>query len=936
MKFMITKYKRSVLLIFTIILCLSVFASAQIPSQDSVKVVQNPDINIAYGSQPSWMVTGAASSVRGSDLQSSFTTSFTNTLFGRIPGLSVYTIGNEPGNENTALFSRGINTFGVGGTGLLILVDGIQANLADLSAEEVESVTLLKDASATVMYGSRAANGVLLITTKRGVAGRLKVIFSTKQGFQSTNRLPQFLNSFDYATLYNEALANDGKPALYTNTDLNSYKNGDDPYFHPDVNWYKEVLRNATPISNYDLNFSGGNEVVKYFVLLNAIKSNSLLQNTGDQSAFSTNGSYQRLNFRSNIDINITKRLSANLTMGGTIVDKANPSGTTTDALFRTMSIIPPNSFPVYNENKTISRNSVYSNPLGNILNNGFYTSNGRTLLTTMGFTEQLDMITPGLSITARTSFNSYFLSQSNKSRTYQSFIASRDPVSGVVSYTPNGINSSLTASEGASDQNRSFTFQSFLNYDRTFGTHTISSVFMYNADDYTISGNNFPSKHVNLSGRATYAKSQKYIGEFSFAYMGSENFSKKGRFGFFPAMSLGWIVSNEGFLKDNSTINFLKIRGSYGLIGNDKIGSTAFMFEQYYPYGNNYYFGTGNTSYSSIIQGSPANTNVTWEKEKSANVGLEASLMNHLDVTIDVFNRDRYDILVQPNRTDPDFMGYTKPYLNQGKANNKGFEAVLRYHNDNTKDLKFFVEASVSYFKNKVVYNSEALQLNDYLYQTGQQIGQPYGLVALGFFKDQTEIDASPKQIWTVVQPGDVKYKDQNNDDVINQNDIYPVGNTTLPNITAGLHVGLKYKGFDFDMFFQGVTDRTITFDGYYFQAFQNNGKAGTIALNRWTPGTAATATYPRLASNNNDNNYRYSTLWQHDGSFVKLRSIELGYTLPSRISNAIKMENMRVFINGTNLFSIDHMNGYVDPENFSGYPVLKTVSIGLRVQFQ
>lgn len=928
-------YNRSVLLIFAISLCLSVFSNAQTPPKDSTNFKKKPAVNIAYGIQPDWMVTGAVSNVKGSDIQSPFTPNFPGRLYGRIPGLSVYPGGSEAGNENTSVFSRGINTFGVGGTGMLILVDGIQANYADLVPEEVESVTLLKDASATAMYGSRAANGVLLITTKRGEEGKLKVVFSTQQGFQSANRLPQFLGSHDYANLYNEALINDGKAPLYTATDLDSYKNGDDPYFHPDVNWHKQVLRSTAPISNYNLSFSGGNNAVRYFVLLNEIRSNSLFRKTGDESPFSTNGNYQRLNFRSNIDINITKRLTANLTMGGTVVDKANPAGNTTDGVFNTMSIISPNAFPVYNENKTLSRNSLYSSPLGNILNSGFYTSNGRTLLATMGFTEQLDMLTQGLSITARMSFNSYFLSQSNKSRTYQSFAISKD-LTGNTVYTPYGINSSLVGSEGASDQNRSFTFQTLLNYDRTFGANSLSGVLMYNADDYTISGNNFPSKHLNVSGRSTYAYNQKYIGEFSFSYMGSENFSKNERFGFFPAASLGWIISNEDFLKDNSLFNFLKLRGSYGLIGNEKIGGTAFMFEQYYPYSNNYYFGTGNTTFNSIVQGSPANINVTWEKEKSANIGFEASLLNHVDISVDIFNRDRYDILIQPNLTDPDFMGYNKPYLNQGKANNRGFEATLRLHNDDSKVLKFFIEASVSYFKNKIVFNSEALQLYNYLYQTGQQIGQPFGLVALGFFNDQDDIDASPKQIWTAVKPGDVKYKDQNGDNIIDQNDYYPIGNTLLPNLTAGLHAGLQYKGFDFDMFFQGVTGRSVTFDGYYFQAFQNNGKAGTIAINRWTSETATTATYPRLSTLNDANNFRYSTLWQYDGSFIKLRSIEFGYTFPEKLSSAIKMEDLRIFINGTNLFSLDHMHGYRDPEIASGYPAVKTFSAGLRVQFK
>ena len=932
---MTSKYNRSVLLIFLISLCLSVFSKAQTPPQDSVKLKQNPLVNIAYGTQPQWMVTGAISTIKGIDIQSPFTSNFPSRLFGRLPGLSVVTGGAEPGNENTSVYSRGINTFGVGITRMLILVDGIESNYTDLTSEEVESVTLLKDAASTAMYGSRGANGVLLVTTKRGEEGKLKVVFSTQHGFQTPFRLSKYLGSYDYANLYNEALVNDGKSALYTPADLDSYQKADDPYFHPDVNWTDQVLQKAAYMSNYNLNFSGGDNTVKYFVLLNYVDQNNMYQRTGNQSQFSINGGYKRINFRTNIDINITKRLSASLTLGGTTVDKANPYASNTNSLFTLMSQIPPNAFPVLAPNSVFARNSVYTNPVGNILNSGFYTSNGRTLQTILGLTEQLDMLAKGLSISARASFNSYFLSQSNKSRSYLANAISQD-ASGNTVYTNYGLNTSLIGNEGLSDQNRHFTFQSLLNYDRAFGVHTVSGVLMYNADDYTRSGNYFPAKHNNISGRATYAYNQKYIGEFNFSYMGSAFFSPTKRYGFFPAASLGWIVSNEGFLKDNKNINFLKIKASYGIVGNDSIGGGSFMFNQYYPYASNYYFGTDNSSFSSITQGSPANPNVTWEKEKSYNIGLEATVAKNIDITFDLFNRNRYDILVQPLATDPDFMGYTKPYLNQGRANNKGYEATLRVHNNDSKALKFFVEASISYYKNKIVYNAEALQLYSYQYRTGQAINQPYGLIAAGFFKDAADIAASPKQLFTVVQPGDVKYIDQNGDGIIDQNDLSPIGKTNLPNLTAGLHVGLQYKGFDFDMFLQGVTDRTVTFDGYYFQAFQNNGKIGPIALNRWTTATAATATYPRLSSMNNDNNFRYSTLWQHDGSFIKLRSIELGYTLPNSVSNVVLMENARIFINGTNLFSLDHMKGYRDPEiAASVYPAVKSYSIGIRVQF-
>ncbi len=925
-------------MILGISLCLSSFSKAQTPPQDSVVNAQNQTVHVAYGTQPAWMVTGAVSTVQGSDLEDIYSPDFPSRLYGKLPGLTVVPNGTEePGNQSTSLYSRGVNTFGVGVPGILILVDGIESNINDLVPQEIESVTLLKDAASTAMYGSKAANGVLLVTTKRGFEGPLKVEFSTQQGIQYPFRESNYLGSYDYARLYNEALQNDGKPAKYTQSDLSDFQSGNDPYFHPNVNWNDELLQKASGFSNYDLNFRGGSKTVRYFVLLNYLNNENLYRRTGDESDFSINGKYQRINFRSNVDINVTNSLTANFTIGGTVVDKANPYAITTNDIFNQMSLIPPDAFPVYAPNGAFARNSLYSNPLANILNSGFYTSDGRTLQTIMGLTQNLDKVVKGLSITARTAFNSWFLSQSNKTRTYISDAFSKDPVSGDIIYNQYGINTSLVGNEGESDQWRRFAFQTMLNYNRTFGTNTLEGILLWNADDYTISGNNFPAKHNNLSGRLTYAYNQKYVGEVSFAYMGSGGFPSGKQYGFFPAASVGWVISNEDFLKGNDVINYLKIKGSYGLVGNDSIGGPSFMFDQTYPYASSYYFGTNNSAFNSIVQGILANPNVTWEKEKSYNIGIEAKIMKNIGFTFDFFNRDRYDILVQPLVSDPDFKGYTKPYLNQGKANDKGFEATLSIQNDASSDFRYFVDASVSYYKNKVVYNAEAIQAYDYLRKTGQPINQPFGLEAIGLFKDQADIDASATQAWTVVQPGDVKYKDQNDDKFIDENDVVPIGNTGLPTFIGALHIGLRYKAFDLDVFFQGESGRSAYFSGYYFEAFQNNGKAGPIALDRWTPETAETATYPRLSSMDNDNNYRYSSFWQRDGSYLKLRSLQLGYTLPNSLTEKVLLSNVRVYLNGTNLFSLDHMDGYRDPEFPSSlYPAFKSYSIGVKVQFK
>lgn len=928
---MTLKSIRGILLILIIMICFNVFPKAQTTVQDSLL---NKDKHIAYSSLPAWMVTNAMSTVTGSELQRSFTPNLSNTLYGRLSGLTVMQGGNEPGNDSPTLNIRGINTFG-SGKSILIIVDGAESSFQQLVPDEIESISVLKDAAATSLYGSRGANGVLLVTTKRGHEGPMKVSFSTQQGFSQAQRLPDFLGSYDYARLYNEALQNNGQAARYSAADLEAYRTGSDPVFHPDVNWYNEILRKSAPTSNYNLNFNGGNSVVRYFVLLNALTNNGLYKKTADLSSNSINQNYSRYNFRSNIDVNLTKRLSAALILGGSVENKTSPVDINSSSMFNLLATIPPNAFPVRNPNNSFGGNSLYSNPFGDILNNGFYTSNSNTIQASLKMTEKLDFITNGLSLSGLVSFNSYYSGSSNKTRTYARYSLAQNAL-GDTTYNKIGQETTLVSNEGMLNQWRNTTVQAYLNYDRTFGIHKVNAMLMLNEESYSVAGTAIPFKYSGVGARFTYANHEKYIGEFSFAYNGSENFPKDKRWGLFPAVSLGWIASKENFLKANKILNYLKIRGSYGLTGNDAIGGTRFMFNaQPYVYGSGYTFGTTNTTQNTIVEGMIANPDVTWEKEKKLNFGFDATVLQRLDVSLDIFKNNRYDILAKPNRTIPQYLGFgTLPDYNVGKADNKGFEAMIRYNSDKMKDFQYFVETSVSYAKNKMVYSDEPFRADNYSYSTGHPIDQPFLLQAIGFFKDQADIDASPHQIFSTVQPGDLKYKDQNGDHIIDQNDYIAIGKSTLPEITVGLEAGFKFKEFDLNVFLQGAANRSVYLNGSYYQAFQNNGKISSIALGRWTPETAATATYPRLSAVNDLNNFQSSSFWQRDGSFIKLRSLELGYSLSTETVKKIHLNEARLFINGTNLFSLDHMD-FTDPESLSGYPAVRTYSIGIRIQF-
>lgn len=926
-------YIRRILLVSLLFGMNCSFAMARTLRVDTL--LQNDINKVAYGMQPKWMTTGAVSSVRGNELKS-FVPNIANMLNGRIPGLVVQQWGCEPGADSPAMNARGVNTYG-SGTGLFIVIDGFQSTEAyfqQLTPQEIESITLLKDASATAIYGSKGANGVLLITTKRGTSDKIKINFSIQSGFQQPLRLPEFLGAYDYATLYNEALVNDGKSPFYTPMDLEAYKTGNDPIFHPDVDWYGTILRKAAPITNYNFTASGSNEYFRYFVLLNVLDDRSLYRKAGNVSDFSKNGTYTRYNFRTNIDVKLSKRLQGAITLGGTIEDKTNPgTSENTSGMFDLMSSIAPNAFPVYVSTGMYGGNSMYSNPLGDLMQTGYTSYNGRSLQAIFQLKGDLGFITPGLSVNGAVGFNTYFKSYSKKSRQYARYSVDRDNADEII-YTTYGQNTSLAGDESSSSQWRDYSLQASLNYNRTFnGLHNIDAIYLGSYNDYVVTGTDLSYKNIAMGGRVTYSYDKRYIGEFSFGYNGTENFPKGHRFGFFPAGSLGWILSNEAFLKGNPILNYLKLRASYGIVGNDNIGGIRYMFDQYYD-GYGYHLGNSNNVQDGLVQGKLANPDVTWEKEKKFNVGFEATLVNKIDVSFDYFIQKRSNILSQPYRTVPDYLGISRPDINIGKVDNKGLETSIRYNGIGKKDLTYFVETSLWYAKNKVVYNAEAIQENEYLYGTGRIVGQPFVLEAIGFFKDEDDILKSPTQTFTDVRPGDIKYKDQNKDGKIDSNDYYPIGYTSMPQITLGLHGGITFKGFDMDIFFQGAANRTVYCGGKYYHAFQNDGKISSIALGRWTPETAETATYPRLSSENNLNNYQASSFWQKNGNFLKLRSLEIGYTLPFQLSRKINLEKVRIFANGTNLFSLDHMDGFTDSETMSGYPALRIISFGLSIQ--
>jgi TonB-linked SusC/RagA family outer membrane protein len=940
---------------------------------DSInRIKEKPLRYIGFDRQDSVLITSSISTLKGNVLTKNFNTNLSNKLNGRLAGLTVTQGGNEPGLDGANLFSRGLSSYqGNVNREPLIIIDGFISSYELLVAEEIEEISLLKDASALAVYGFRGANGVLLVTTKRGKKGPLAVSFSSQLGFNQATELPKVLNSFEYATLFNEASVNDGNAPFYDATALEAYRTGSNPILYPNVNWYDEALRKTAPMSNYNLNFTGGDNNVKYFVALNAINQEGLLKNFGDNDLESRNSTYSRYNLRSNIEVNITKRFSATLLLGGNVENKANPFQISTGGTFNALASTPSNAFPVRIPNGSSTFDGIpipngsyagtigLTNPIGNLAKTGFFEYDAITFQSMFNLKHELDFITKGLSASAAVSFNNYFQGGVAKTKQVQRYSVINN--NGNALYKPEIIepNLILSGQELFPGENRTFGIQSSLNYNRTFGKHGLTAVAFFNTDVNNVirsqpttsaANNAFPYKTNGGGGRFTYVNSNKYIAELSLGFMESENFAKSNRLGFFPAASLGWIASNESFLKNNQTVSFLKFRGSYGLTGNDNIGG-RFLFETRYPNGDTYFFGPNATTGSASINiGRAANPNITWEKEKVANIGVEAIFFNQLKFSFDAFNRDRYDLLPEINASGglvsngsiPSFLGFNQiPLINQGKVNNKGFEAVLGYTTKPASKLTFYADVNIFYAKNNIVFNAEAPNLNPGLLRTGLPIGVPFGLRALGLFQTQADVDASAKPIGANVRIGDIKYADLGGpngipDGIIDGNDNVVIGNPGLPNLSLGFNSGFKYKGFDIDFVIQGVTNRSVFLTNSYFRQFQNaNGSASGIALERWTPETAATAEFPRLSLDGNQNNYIFSSFYERDGSFIKLRSLELGYSLKKSLISKIRLTNARVFVNGTNLLSIDKIP-YGDPESLgTGYPPLQSYSLGLRVGF-
>ncbi|MBV5315041.1 MAG: SusC/RagA family TonB-linked outer membrane protein [Prolixibacteraceae bacterium] len=885
---------------------------------------RSKNVEMLYENRPAQEITSSVSTLGSKAIAQNSVLAFGNALYGRIPGLNVLQADGEPGDDYPTFFIRGAHSF-TGSNAPIVLVDGFERDFNTLTVNEVESVSVLKDAAATALYGMDGANGIILVTTKRGFSNNEKasVEFKLEYGVKTPTRLPKLYGSYDYARFYNMAQKNDGVTnLLYSDTQLEGYRLKTDSMLYPDVNWFDQTIREFSPTKTYTVDFRGGNQVAKYYVTVGMENDEGIFKNA-NQDLYNANRKLDRINFRSNLDINVTKRLSIRMDLAGRLENVNYPTNSSA-AIFNNLFTYHPNTAPIFVAPGVYGGTNTYrNNPVAYLKEAGYGVTHRRLFQSNIIGKYDFSDLVKGLALGIRTTFDNFYTVSDGYTKTYAvTEVLGRNTDGTLNLSAPYGINSNLV-STGPTDnaQKRSNNLEFFGEFKRTFGKHNLEAITMYHQDNYVVSSD-FPARRMGVSGKISYGYNQKYFVDLAAQYGASEAFKRGSRFGLFPAISGAWVVSSENFMKNFTPVSYLKLRASTGLVGNQRVGGTRFGYRTLY-----------NTNGTEMPIG---NTNLTWEKSFKTDIGLDATLFKEVQLMFNYFSEFRDDILNSGDALMPSYFGNSFGYTNYGQTSSKGFEAGISKSHQSA-DWGYSIGFNAALIRNKVERMSEVTQEYAYLYKQGLPIGQRFGLVDLGLFQSQDEIDHAPYQSFGKVIPGSIRYQDTNNDKVIDSKDYVAIGqDQSIPEWEMSLNLGFNFKGFYLDANFQGQVGRDVNLRGAtYSTAPLYAGKnVTTFVKNPWTPETAATADYPSLTLENAVNNFQNSTYWFRNGDFIRLRTLEVGYNIPKSLISKLKMSAANIYLRGMNVFTLDHL-GYFDPEVLEGYPVMKSYNLGVNFKF-
>ena len=965
--------------------------------QEDTKALQEVVV-VGYTKQRKETMIGSVATITTKDLTQSPTANINNALAGRLPGLIVNQYaGGEPGVDQSELFIRGKATYG--NQSAIVIVDGIERDMSYLAPDEIETFTILKDASATAAYGIRGANGVIVITTKRGKAAeKATVNLKASIGINQPIGFPEYLGSADYATLYNEARLNDAKMTGADISSLNLFsqqaidnfrraKGDNSDGLGYDWDYYDFAFKPGLQ-EDVSLSIRGGTDKVRYYVLAKYFSQggNYKYSNAGE---YDSQTKFTRYNFRSNIDININRYLSTRLDLGARITDR-NAPGTTAGRLMTICATQPP-YLPILVEENAHPQNEEYiqQNPRGMLYGDNIYRYNLLGELSRTGYLNEkntylngsfamnLDMefLTKGLKAEVMFSYDASEGRWINRKldtykdgyREYPKY-ATFMPIEGSDAYmagghytgaykTGNKYDIDQTIGNGFShnaSDGRTY-IQARLDYNRLFSNrHEVTAMLLANRGNRTVN-NELAYHSQGITGRFAYYYNQKYLMEFNFGYNGSENFTPGKRYGFFPAGSIGWVVSEEEFMKKASWIDFLKVRASYGLVGSDNV-SSRFPYLAFYGSGSGYDFGNNfGTNVGGTSEGNLANANLTWEKARKLNVGIDFTTLNQrLALTIDAFYEYRFDIITDMNSDGimgyPDIVGKDAALQNLGEVSNRGVDIELSWNDKIGKDFRYYIRPNLTFSRNRLEYKAEVARKNSWRKETGKRLYENFVYVFDHFVADQEEADRLNKigyQPWGQLIPGDVVYKDLDRNGVIDDEDRTAMGNPRSPELMFGIPFGFQYKNFDFSVLLQGATKSSILLNGaavFDFPQFEQDkiGRVKKMHLDRWTPETAATAKYPALHYGTHDNNKNgNSSLFLYDASYLRLKNVEIGYNVSPKLLRKFHVQQARIYVQGLNLLTFDKLGDVdIDPETKSGdgaswYPIQKVFNFGIDITF-
>ena len=853
-----------------------------------------------------------------------------NALYGQFSGLLVRN-GSSVYDSNQSKLKLALRLHG---HSPLVLVDGFPRSLDDINGEEIESVSVLKDAAASAIYGVKGGNGVISITTKRGKDAKLQVTARYQYGFQTMFRAPEFADAYTYGFLVNEARTLDGLPVKYNDAELFALYSGQYPYAYPNVDWWNEIYRDHGDNHQAEFTFQGGNRNFRYFAAVDYLKEDFLYRKATADDRYNANHYDNRLGIRANVDVNITKSTLMKIGVKARLAEfnKGNYSG----RIERTLYTLPSAAFPVKQADGAYGGTSLYGavNPVAQMQELGQKQYSQTKVLADVLLRQDLGMLVPGLSADVNVAFD-YIgrLSEDATKEFRYSELVSTVAAEGDRSYILSeqkyyGTDSkTVTFSHWFSNLEMRFEGQGRLNWEHDFDAHHVEAHAAYRQRSWILSGQNNSSKTQEILGTVSYHWKKRLFADIVVNYAGSAYMPKGKRFHWYPAVTLGAVVLDGD--------PYLKVYGSAGLSGSDS-DLTHELWRQNYVSGNGYYFGaSGGTSYSGRTEGSMAAVTLAPELSRKATAGIDLGLFGkRLTINAEGFLEDRQNILIFPSNVSG-VIGVGLRDQSLGEQTYKGIDLNVAW-NDRHGDFDYGLYANGGWLFTKVIENGQAYELYDYLYQKGNPVGQRYGLEVIGIFQNQVEINNSPQQTFGTVRPGDLKYRDQNGDGVIDRQDRVKMFGSSTPLLQFGFGLHAGYKGFKVYADFQGVTGVTVSLlDSPLYQPLVSNGTVSQTFLSReitWAPGREQYATMPRLTTQENPNNYQANSLWYRDGSFIKLRNVGISYTIPKK---ALKVCDATVSLTGTNLFSLDNI-GFADPEQLGAYyPSTRVFWAGIKFNF-